>query len=907
MSNSSFSVDTSINDDAMEMAIEAMFKIYTYPHSAVIREYLANAIDEHVTRGVTEPVEVVWKYLGLRDNNPTYQLSITDHGGGMTPEVLSEVYTQIRLSGKRDDENTTGGFGIGAKVGLAVSDEGFDVITSTGEQAAILRCRHVSQGRIRNDIDVIDAEGIPQGTTVKITFAADSDNVRDMQIMLAAMALASNVIIRTTEHTDLFAPYVIDEGDEFVVYPHGLIEGTHAPATNRHLTTIATARAYRAVRVTQINTDYYNRGHQFADQNIVYLNNTPYPLRYTTQSPSANAMFGVLDIPLEGVSVPRHREAINGVDTKALSDTMLEAHNTVTQSLAAALTDKVLAGFQGFRREIAHANPIMYVRYLMAQTVNPDLTPQEFYNETTSTHLDDTIADNVVAAIIERQTALLDSCDGLVIYSSQTHHRDAMGIHGKHPITRVSDVKQRLVDGYAASYSGPAPAAIICVPDLPTEADLIKTEVSRIRHNIRKAFPATFLIHRQAIIVRSVPEDLNNLMQIKRYAGSSRSIVAPAADDDNGERIVAEPYSGSISWEDLTAKIVRGSASNTRNYVEVTVDPADMSISIDHVEMSTAEVREQLTDGDVLFYTTSRKLNQRSRSGGSYAESVVSSLEDVRGRWFDGTKVAQFLAWHGIERAYIYNEKASAAVRNDITNELMIRLDEMDQLNGEFAAHLDNMAAAEVAQYSSAYTLHFVATTLGISPTSRLISQAMEAYKCVGTDMNYALSDALNSDEEVGKTALSLAFDMTRRQGPLNAVSERVGTRLVNEVIGSDQAYGMAAKMHRQGIRFSICPPDVMEEIAASGGIDAHAETMKELCNDTSHGRYSMFAVNTGSSAFKRAKAFADSTVEDARKMMNSTISLLSGGEVTLEEIEAATLAEHAQWVARKASQEADA
>lgn len=902
---SDISVDTTIHDDAMEMAIEAMFKIYSYPHSALIREYVANAVDEHITRGVAVPVEVNWDYLGVRDGRATYQIAITDHGGGMTPEVLSEVYTQIRLSGKREDENTTGGFGIGAKVGLAVSDEGFDVITSTGEQAAILRCRHVSQGRIRNDIDVIDPDGIPRGTTVKVTFAANQNQLADMAMMLMAMALASDVKIRMSGDLPpsfLYAPYVIETDSESpyacTVYPHGVLSGAHAPLSSGHLVTIATVRAYRARRLLPLSPEPIDRsyfsGDQFSNANVVYLNNTPYPLNYDNGNDN-RLRFGLLDIPLEGVSIPRHREAINGVDLASVTSRSMNAHQAVVADLADEFSDEFTFGYADFQ-EATGGSPSSFIAYLMARSVNPSLAVHDFVSGDRGYHLDRVVSEKVAQKVLDDRSLSPDTtCDGLVIYTSPKEHKEAEKFLNRLPITRVSDISYRIVGQSSTDYSGPAPAAIIQVPDLPRDAFLTNTEVSRIRHNLKKMFPTTFLEARPAFIVRSVPDELVNLATVRRFLHSTRR-CAPVEKDENDIRTTPHPYSGTASWGELTAKISRNGTASARRYIEITVDPVDLSLSTAEAMLSLDEVRGQLTAGDVLFLANSRKLSKRDPSA---AVGIISSLQNFNTRWFDPAKAARFLAWSGIERVYLYaDESSSSTARKAITDELMVRLDEMDQAHGEFENYLDDLAAEEVMSFKNCYTLAHIASAMGIAAPPTIASLVARSYESIGIKSAYPVTETLNVHGGYGELIYSKVRSLKKRRGPLFDVSERSGEKLVADVLKSDEAYRMLTVLCISERDYKVRPPELMDEITKSGGI---SELSAKLDGLTFSGRRAVVSssdINTESEMFGEIRARIDDELSAARSQIAAMVSLLTAGEVTLQQIESAAEDEHAAYMA---------
>lgn len=84
--------------------------IYKNPIKAVVREYLANAVDESSTVDVTVPTSLV-PYFKVRD-----------YGKGMSEQFVLELFSSYGFSDKTSNNNQIGGFGIGSKSGYAYTD-----------------------------------------------------------------------------------------------------------------------------------------------------------------------------------------------------------------------------------------------------------------------------------------------------------------------------------------------------------------------------------------------------------------------------------------------------------------------------------------------------------------------------------------------------------------------------------------------------------------------------------------------------------------------------------------------------------------------------------------------------------------------------------------------------------------
>lgn len=88
--------------------------LYSNAFLAVIREVLCNAWDAHKLIDITDrPVEI------LLDES---QLKIRDFGPGIDPSRMTEIYCTYGGSTKKQQENQTGGFGLGSKSPFAYTN-----------------------------------------------------------------------------------------------------------------------------------------------------------------------------------------------------------------------------------------------------------------------------------------------------------------------------------------------------------------------------------------------------------------------------------------------------------------------------------------------------------------------------------------------------------------------------------------------------------------------------------------------------------------------------------------------------------------------------------------------------------------------------------------------------------------
>lgn len=100
-------------------------KLYSnHPLVIVVRELLQNSVDACKRKGVNPDIII---NIDIDNNKEEINVSCTDNGEGMTEDVLLNKFLCLGESGKRDDNKSTGGFGI-AKASI-MSNPFWDVHT----------------------------------------------------------------------------------------------------------------------------------------------------------------------------------------------------------------------------------------------------------------------------------------------------------------------------------------------------------------------------------------------------------------------------------------------------------------------------------------------------------------------------------------------------------------------------------------------------------------------------------------------------------------------------------------------------------------------------------------------------------------------------------------------------------
>lgn len=159
-------------------------RLYTNVLRVVIQEYSSNGRDAHRAKGnAYRPIEI--KLPGKLDPN----LVMRDYGEGMTKDKMINVFVEYGTSDKRNDNNLTGGFGIGAKCGTSYAptvvittivkerfpkDESeFAEMEDQVWKYTWVMCIESSGLRALNLINEERAEGLETGTAICISIKAE--------------------------------------------------------------------------------------------------------------------------------------------------------------------------------------------------------------------------------------------------------------------------------------------------------------------------------------------------------------------------------------------------------------------------------------------------------------------------------------------------------------------------------------------------------------------------------------------------------------------------------------------------------------------------------------------------------------------------------------------------------------
>lgn len=194
-----------IDPEGTKHIMQVLSSLYSNPIPAVIREYASNGLDAQTAIGVTTPVNLVLPAT-LR---PVFQ--VVDHGIGMTPDELRNVYARYGKSTKTLDMSQVGTFGLGCKAAFSVTPQ-FTVNTVKNGVQSVAIIKRGEDGVGELTIVSIEETDRESGTTVNIPV----DDIAAFKKGVAAYAYYAKPGTITIDSSDNYASFY-SEGEVFEI------------------------------------------------------------------------------------------------------------------------------------------------------------------------------------------------------------------------------------------------------------------------------------------------------------------------------------------------------------------------------------------------------------------------------------------------------------------------------------------------------------------------------------------------------------------------------------------------------------------------------------------------------------------------------------------------------------------
>lgn len=143
-------------------------RLYEHKIRTLVQEYMCNGRDAMREIGNNKPIEVTVP----THFSPTFK--VRDFGPGITPERMQKVFVMYGASTKRDNNNQTGGFGIGAKSAWSYTDS-FTIVTYVDG----VKRTYIAHTGVNNNgrLDLIGTETTKEENGTEIQIAVKKDDV----------------------------------------------------------------------------------------------------------------------------------------------------------------------------------------------------------------------------------------------------------------------------------------------------------------------------------------------------------------------------------------------------------------------------------------------------------------------------------------------------------------------------------------------------------------------------------------------------------------------------------------------------------------------------------------------------------------------------------------------------------
>lgn len=309
--------------------LNSLTNLYANPIMAALREYCANASDAHKVSGQVKPFEVEFPYRHEGESS----LRIRDYGNGMTKEQIIKIYSQYGASTKGSSNLTVGGFGLGSKSGLAVSNHLYINTTANGIliRAQILKnedntsvIRILSEEPSSADAGTEIILPVTKSQLAELTAKADEEL---MGYAHTEIMLNSKPLTLTLSDKERFIP--VQSGGNAIAYiarrPKNIINGLPLRAKFP----IADLDAFLANHINVVMGGVFYR--TLPESGSVPDKTDFYTLLMRLMRRLQNSPRVILNIPVGSVDLPPHRDAI--IDTKKSWASLISVMDNLVQAL----------------------------------------------------------------------------------------------------------------------------------------------------------------------------------------------------------------------------------------------------------------------------------------------------------------------------------------------------------------------------------------------------------------------------------------------------------------------------------------------------------------------------------------------------------------------------------------------
>lgn len=339
-----------ISSDNHLTLLNSLTNLYSNPVLAALREYSANASDAHKDAGQTKPFEVDYPYLA--ENIPC--LRIRDYGHGMTKEQLTKIYSQYGASTKGSNNRMVGGFGLGSKSGLAVSNRLFVNTVSNG---VLIRAQILRNEDNTSVIRIIEERPVRResGTEILLPLTKEQQNELDENGANELIGYPSDKVLLNGMPLQIS----LDNEENFIPIKYGL--NTVAYVLRNPLKGTKNYGHERFINRDPNESEFLDQGVSVVMGGVYYRHLPPRGtipnkeqfrrLTDALQLRLSNSPAIVLNIPVGSVDLPPHRDAI--IDTQKSWATLINVMTQLSMGLDSSVSEYLNA------RDIEEASGIV--------------------------------------------------------------------------------------------------------------------------------------------------------------------------------------------------------------------------------------------------------------------------------------------------------------------------------------------------------------------------------------------------------------------------------------------------------------------------------------------------------------------------------------------------------------------
>ena len=203
-------------EEGVDFIIRNLSTMYTDPLYAVLREWVANAVDSVTTAHARGEIDSLRETIHITLPDETSpMITITDYGLGMDRSHVFNYALNYGRSSKRGDTATAGKFGLGLKSGLAVANQFTITSVRDGKQTM----GFLSLGDADSGVENFCSE--PQDTEL--------DNQTTLSVAIADENSITDVYIKITHVLGGYDPamFVVTSPSEKYSIDHDKLRGTY--------------------------------------------------------------------------------------------------------------------------------------------------------------------------------------------------------------------------------------------------------------------------------------------------------------------------------------------------------------------------------------------------------------------------------------------------------------------------------------------------------------------------------------------------------------------------------------------------------------------------------------------------------------------------------------------------------